>query len=64
VQIGNGWQDLSAMYSPGDFDGDTFTDVLARDSSGRLVMYSGNGSGGWSAVRVIGQGWTGMTSIQ
>lgn len=50
-------------HHPGDFDGDTNVDVLARDASGYLRLYSGNGIGGWNGMTVVGQGWNGMSKI-
>ncbi len=50
-------------HPPGDFDGDTNVDVLARDASGYLRLYSGNGTGGWNGMTVVGQGWNGMSKI-
>ncbi|WP_458108831.1 S8 family serine peptidase [Arthrobacter sp. R3-55] len=47
-----------------DFDGDSRSDVLARDSSGRLWLYAGDGYRGWLAARQIGSGWNGMTAIE
>ena len=48
--------------SPGDFDDDGANDVLARDPGGALVLYPGDGSGGWVAARQVGQGWPGRSS--
>jgi hypothetical protein len=42
-----------------DFDGDGHNDVLARDGSGNLWLYRGNGSAGWLPRRLIGSGWGG-----
>lgn len=36
------------LSSPGDFDGDGYNDVLARDRFGKLHLYPGDGDGaGW-----------------
>ena len=45
IQIGSGWTGFAAVVTPGDLDGDGLVDVLARRSSGALVLYSGTGSG-------------------
>lgn len=47
---------------PGDFDGDRKPDVLTN-TAGNLVFYGGNGSGGWTTSRVIGQGWNAITKL-
>jgi hypothetical protein len=46
-----------------DFNSDGFNDVLAKDSSGRLWLYPGNGTGGWLATQQVGSGWNGMNLI-
>ncbi|MEI2276850.1 VCBS repeat-containing protein [Paenarthrobacter ilicis] len=55
--VGTGWDMFDIVFSPGDFDGDGFNDVLARDSAGRLFLYPGDGGGGWEARRQVGTGW-------
>lgn len=55
--IGWGWAGFTSLSSPGDFDGDGFMDVLARDTSGQLWLYRGNGRAGWLGSSVIGTGW-------
>src|SRR4051812_35689502 len=47
--IGTGWGSFTAFLAPGDFSGDGKPDVLVRDGDGRLLMYRGNGAGGWAA---------------
>ncbi|BCW52479.1 VCBS repeat-containing protein [Arthrobacter sp. StoSoilB13] len=52
------------MVSPGDWNGDGASDVLARDDAGALWMYRGDGSGGWLPGRTqVGSGWNIMASI-
>ena len=46
-----------------DFSGDEKPDVIARTSAGALLMYSGNGAGGWSGVGTIGSGWSIMNHV-
>ncbi|NUT58603.1 MAG: VCBS repeat-containing protein, partial [Agromyces sp.] len=38
-------------------------DVIARNSSGALLLYPGDGRGGWKTSRSIGSGWNVMTAI-
>ena len=52
------------MSSPGDFDGDGKADVLARRADGGLLLYPGNGKGGWGRARLIGTGWGGLTILR
>lgn len=63
VAVGSGWNGMSAILSPGDFDGDGRNDVLARDSSGLLWLYRGDGASGWYPRIQVGSGWNGMTTM-
>ena len=63
AQIGSGWNAMTAMAAPGDFNGDGYPDVLGRDSAGVLWLYPGNGAGGWSARKAVGTGWNVITKI-
>lgn len=63
AQIGSGWNGMTSIIVPGDFDGDGNADVLARDTAGLLWLYPGNGTGGWKARELVGSGWNGMTTI-
>ncbi|HEV7147312.1 MAG TPA: SpoIID/LytB domain-containing protein [Pedococcus sp.] len=62
-QVGSGWGGFTALFSPGDFDGDGHVDVLARAADGTLWLYPGNGSGGWLTPRKVGTGWNMFTSV-
>ncbi len=46
-----------------DFNGDGYTDLLARETSGVLWLYPGDGSGGWLTRAQVGQGWNVMTAL-
>ncbi|MBT2520281.1 FG-GAP-like repeat-containing protein [Arthrobacter sp. ISL-28] len=46
-----------------DFNSDGKADVVSRDSSGRLWLYRGNGTGGFIGKSLVGSGWNTMTSI-
>jgi hypothetical protein len=63
--VGGGWGGFTALLAPGDFSGDGFPDVLARDSAGTLFMYRGDGDGGWLTGKgeAIGSSWQGFSSI-
>lgn len=62
--IGNGWSAISLLIGGIDFDGDRNVDVIGRDASGDLVLYRGNGSGGWlDGVVRIGSGWSGADAL-
>jgi hypothetical protein len=62
--IGRGWQGMSALFSPGDFNGDGTSDLIARRrSDGALLLYPGNGTGGFLAATKIGNGWQVMTAF-
>ena len=63
--IGSGWGAFTALLAPGDFSGDGKHDLLARRSDGALLMYRGNGTGGFltGAAERIGAGWAGFTAL-
>ena len=64
-QIGSGWQQFDALLLPRDWDGDGKPDILARHPDGRLLMYRGNGAGGFITGRAeqIGAGWQQFTAL-
>lgn len=62
-RVGHGWNSLTALMSPGDFNGDRTADVLARDRQGVLWLYARNGSGSWLPRVQVGTGWNGLNSI-
>jgi FG-GAP-like repeat/Tachylectin len=62
--IGAGWQNFTALTARGDFSGDGYPDILARQSDGALIMYRGNGTGGFIApYPAVGSGWQSLTYI-
>lgn len=63
VVAGTGWAGMSWIASTGDLDGDGRADLWARDTSGRLWAYRGDGVRGFSGRALIGTGWQTMTSI-
>lgn len=60
VQIGSGTGVTSVMK---DFNGDGRADLVARDSSGVLWTYLGNGAGSFPNRIRVGAGWDVMNSI-
>lgn len=63
-QVGTGWNVMSAVLAPGDFDGDGAPDVLAREAAtGYLYLYPGDGAGGWLPRRQVGSGWAVMSAV-
>ena len=59
MEIGRGWNVFNAVDTAGDINGDGPLDVVARAAStGDLLLYKGNGSGGWNLPAVVvGRGW-------
>ena len=64
-EIGSGWGAFTALLPGGDFSGDGKPDVLARRADGVLLMYRGNGAGGWitGTAEPIGSGWGAFTAL-
>jgi FG-GAP-like repeat len=63
-RIGTGWAGFTALLTPGDWNGDGSNDLLARRSDGALILYRGNGKGGFiSPYPQVGSGWQGFTAI-
>ena len=62
-QVGQGWNPMTAIVAPGDFNGDGRPDIMARDSSGALFLYPSASGGAWLPTVRIGQGWNSMTAI-
>ncbi|MFC5999694.1 FG-GAP-like repeat-containing protein [Quadrisphaera sp. GCM10027208] len=63
-RIGTGWQDFDMIHGPGDWDASRGVDLLARKSNGRVILYSGDGNGGFSGSRQVGHGWGYMRFVQ
>ncbi|MFF8276857.1 FG-GAP-like repeat-containing protein [Streptomyces lateritius] len=61
-KIGWGWQKLTPT-GVGDLTGDGSPDVIARDTSGVLWRYDGNGAGGLKPRVKLGWGWSGITTF-
>ncbi|WP_431921670.1 FG-GAP-like repeat-containing protein [Micromonospora wenchangensis] len=62
-----GWNQYNLVVAPGDWDGDGYPDLIARKSTGEIVLHRGNGFGGWAddaAPVRLGWGiWQGFDSI-
>ncbi|HEU5143797.1 MAG TPA: FG-GAP-like repeat-containing protein, partial [Dermatophilaceae bacterium] len=64
LRVGTGWNGFNALVGPGDFNGDGWSDVVAREAAtGYLWVYPGNGSGSWLRRVRVGTGWGSMTAV-
>ncbi|MFC4035990.1 FG-GAP-like repeat-containing protein [Streptomyces polygonati] len=61
--VANGFDRYTALFASTDFSGDGVPDLLARDTSGNLWLYKGNGKGGLAARVAIGSGWNAYDQI-
>ena len=63
-QIGNGWSAMDSLTTSADLSGDGRADVVARDAStGRLLIFQGDGRGGFRGVLPLGTGWNAMSHV-
>ncbi len=60
---GFGWSPYSAIVGVGNFRGEYYTGLVARDATGKLWLYRGLAGGGLRPRQLIGTGWNGMTAI-
>ncbi|HEV7171480.1 FG-GAP-like repeat-containing protein, partial [Pedococcus sp.] len=64
TQVGQGWNGLDQIRMVGNWDGTGGTDIIARNpSTGALMLYPGNGAGGFAPSRTIGNGWQAFSHI-
>ncbi|WP_406830290.1 peptidoglycan-binding protein [Pedococcus sp. KACC 23699] len=64
AKAGTGWGAFAQVLSPGDFDGDRFSDVLALTRTGAVWLYRGNGRGGFKPGNVlVGTGFSTTTLL-
>lgn len=61
-----GWGSYELVFSPGDFDGDTRPDIIARDASGSLYLFRGDGYGNLrdgGARTLVSRGWGAFDAV-
>ena len=64
TSTGPGWNAMSHLVAPGDWDGDGRADLLAVEAAtGRLLLFRGTGAGGVLPGVAIGNGWQGMRFV-
>ncbi|MEO7236500.1 MAG: SpoIID/LytB domain-containing protein, partial [Lapillicoccus sp.] len=61
TQVATSMSGYKNFFSPGDFDRDGATDMVGVTNSGALLLFRGNGRGGWQSLGSIGQEWGGTT---
>lgn len=62
--IATGWGGYNLMAGPGDLSGDGKGDMLARDTSGLLYLFRGQGTGYSLTARIlVGSGWNAYNAI-
>ena len=52
-----GWTKTAGQAGAGDVNGDMNVDVVAQNSTGSVIVYRGNGRGGWSGSAPVSKGW-------
>ncbi|MEV8100676.1 hypothetical protein AB0P35_41645, partial [Kitasatospora sp. NPDC085879] len=65
-QIATGWDLYDTLIAPGDINGDSKGDVLARTKNGDMYLYTSTGNAGTAtfAARVkFGTGWNIYTNM-
>ncbi|MFH8625399.1 FG-GAP repeat domain-containing protein [Streptomyces vietnamensis] len=63
VKIGSGWGIYNQITAVGNIAGSAADDLVARDTSGVLWLYQGNGSGGFSTRVKVGSGWGAFSQL-
>ncbi|MFJ5827860.1 FG-GAP repeat domain-containing protein [Streptomyces sp. NPDC093089] len=63
VRVGGGWQVYNHLTAVGDVAGTAAGDLVARDTSGVLWLYQGNGAGGFAQPVRIGGGWGAFSQL-
>ncbi|MET7747972.1 glycoside hydrolase domain-containing protein [Micromonospora sp. NPDC005367] len=63
IRLGGGWNTVDELNGGGDFNGDGYVDLVAREkSTGNLLLYLG-ATGGFSSRTQIGSGWSGLRDL-
>ncbi|MFI0899494.1 N-acetylmuramoyl-L-alanine amidase [Streptomyces sp. NPDC020983] len=65
TKVGTGWGAYNSLVGSGDLTGDGTTDLVARDSGGKLWLYqgTGNATAPFAARTVIGPGWNAYNGL-
>ncbi|MEV7419127.1 VCBS repeat-containing protein [Streptomyces sp. NPDC089919] len=61
--VGSGWNAYDRIEAAGNLAGTAVGDLVARDRSGVLWLYQGNGRGGFATRTKVGGGWQGYDRI-
>ncbi|REE61932.1 hypothetical protein BX257_4535 [Streptomyces sp. 3212.3] len=63
ARVGSGWKIYNQITAVGNIAGTTAGDLVARDTSGVLWLYQGNGKGNFSTRVRIGSGWNAFSHL-
>ncbi|WP_086831171.1 VCBS repeat-containing protein [Streptomyces sp. NRRL B-24572] len=63
VKVGSGWGVYNQLTAVGNIAGTAAGDLVARDTSGVLWLYQGNGSGGFTTRVKVGSGWGAFSQL-
>ncbi|MDX3357199.1 VCBS repeat-containing protein [Streptomyces sp. ME01-24h] len=63
IRVGGGWQIYNKITAVGDIAGSVPGDLVARDTSGVLWLYQGNGAGNFIPRVRIGSGWNSFSHL-
>ncbi|MGW8763486.1 FG-GAP repeat domain-containing protein [Streptomyces sp. NPDC055815] len=63
VKVGGGWQAYNHLAAVGNIAGTATGDLVARDTTGVLWLYQGNGRGGFAPRVKVGAGWGAFSQL-
>ncbi|GGP33813.1 FG-GAP repeat domain-containing protein [Streptomyces melanogenes] len=63
TRVGGGWQIYNQITAVGNIAGGPAGDLVARDASGVLWLYQGNGTGNFTSRVRIGGGWNAFSQL-